>query len=203
MKVGARSISEDVGRVEAVRNAVGEDVKILFDANCAYNLHEAIMFAKRVEEYNPYWFEEPIIPDDYEGFKRIGQATSIPVATGENEYTRFGFRDLILRGEVPILNADAFVMGGITEFMKVAGMAQAHNRMIAPHGSQTIHVSLQCAIQNSLILEYYPERFDGLGGSIYSHSLDLNSDGTVSPPEVPGHGFYPNLDVLSQYRIDK
>jgi D-arabinonate dehydratase len=84
--------------------------------------------------------------------------------------------------------------------MKVAAMAQAHNRTIAPHGSQTIHVHLQCAIQNSLILEYYPERFDGLGGSIYSHSLELNTDGTVSPPDSPGHGFEPNLETLAPYQ---
>ncbi|QQO08836.1 mandelate racemase/muconate lactonizing enzyme family protein [Breznakiella homolactica] len=202
MKVGAKSISEDAKRVEAVRKAVGDEIKVMVDANCAYNLHEAIMFAKRIEEYSPYWFEEPVQPDDYDGFRRIGEATSIPVATGENEYTRFGFRDLLNQGQVPILNADAFVLGGITEFMKVAALAQAHNRMIAPHGDQTIHVHLQCAIQNSLILEYYPERFYDLKDTVYTYSLGLNSDGTVSPPAVPGHGFYPNEDFLKPYRID-
>jgi L-alanine-DL-glutamate epimerase-like enolase superfamily enzyme len=200
MKVGARSIEEDAKRVEAVRKAVGDEVKVMVDANCAYSVHEAIMFAKRIEEYKPYWFEEPVQPDDYEGMRRLGEATWIPVAAGENEYTKYGFRDLIERSRVPILNADAFVLGGITEFMKVAALAQAHNRTIAPHGSQTIHVHLQCAIQNSLILEYYPERFDGLGGSVYSHSLELNDDGTVSPPEVGGHGFEPNLETLAPYR---
>jgi L-alanine-DL-glutamate epimerase-like enolase superfamily enzyme len=202
MKVGARSIEEDAKRVEIVRKAVGDDVKVMVDANCAYNEHEAVMFAKRIEEYKPYWFEEPVQPDDYEGMKRIGESTWIPIATGENEYTKFGFRDLIERSNIPILNADAFVLGGITEYMKIAAMAQAHNRMIAPHGSQTIHVHLQCAIQNSLILEYYPDRFDGLGGNIYSHSLELNTDGTVSPPEMPGHGFEPNLEILAPYRKD-
>lgn len=202
MKVGAQSIREDAKRVASVRKAVGDDIKVMVDANCAYNVHEAIMFAKRVEEYSPYWFEEPVQPDDYEGFKRIGEATSIPVACGENEYTRFGFRDLLIQGQVPILNADAFVLGGITEFMKVAGLAQAHNRMIAPHGDQTIHVHLQCAIQNSLILEYYPERFYDLADAVYTCSLGLNPDGTVSPPEVPGHGFYPNREFLKPYRMD-
>ena len=201
MKVGAKSIEEDAGRVEAVRKAVGPEVKVMVDANCAYNLHEAIAFARRVEEYHPYWFEEPVQPDDYEGFRRIGEASSIPVATGENEYTKYGFRDLLIQGQVPILNADAYVLGGVTEFMKVAAMAQAHYRMIAPHGDQAIHIHLQCAIQNSLILEYYPERFYDLGGNMYVNSLRLNDDGTVSPPDVPGHGFYPNLEVLEPHRI--
>ena len=92
MKVGALSIEQDAKRVEAVRKAVGPDVKVMVDANCAYNIHEAIMFAKRIEEYSPYWFEEPVQPDDYEGMKRLGQASWIPVATGENEYTKYGFR---------------------------------------------------------------------------------------------------------------
>jgi L-alanine-DL-glutamate epimerase-like enolase superfamily enzyme len=202
MKVGARPISEDAKRVETVRKAVGEDIKILVDANCAYNLHEAIQFITRVEQYAPYWFEEPVSPDDYEGFRRIGEASSVPVATGENEYTKFGFRDLLLLGQVPILNADVYVVGGVTEWMKIAGMAEAHNRMIAPHGNQTIHVHLQCAIQNSLILEYYPTRFYEIG-DVYTHNLELNADGTASPPDVPGHGFYPNKEVLKKYQTNK
>jgi D-arabinonate dehydratase len=201
MKIGSLPIEEDAKRVEAVRKAVGDDIKVLLDANCAYNVHDAIQFAKRVEEYNPYWFEEPVQPDDYEGFKRIGQATSVPIATGENEMTRFGFRDLIIQGEVPILNADALECGGVSEWMKIAALAQAHNRMMAPHGIQAIHIHLQCAVSNSLILEYYPPRFLEID-NIYTYAIELNADGTASPPEVPGHGFYPNLDALGRYKIN-
>jgi D-arabinonate dehydratase len=114
--------------------------------------------------------------------------------------TRFGFRDLIIRSELPILNADAFECGGITEWMKIAHLAQAHNRVMAPHGSQTIHVHLQCAVENGLILEYYPPRFYEMDG-LFTYNLELNSDGTASPPEVPGHGFDPNPKVLDKYRI--
>jgi D-arabinonate dehydratase len=103
------------------------------------------------------------LPDDYEGFRRLVHATAVPIATGENGYTRYGFRDLIVRKDIPILNAGAFVAGGITEFMKIAGMAQAFNRKIAPHGKQTTRVYLQCAIENNLILEYYPDHWDDIG----------------------------------------
>ncbi len=201
MKVGAVPIREDVARVKAVREAIGPDVKLLVDANCAYRSYEAIQFAKRVEEYDVFWFEEPIQPDDYDGHKRIAEATTIPIATGENEYTRYGFRDLIATGAVPILNADAKVLGGVTEFMKVVALAQAHDLDIAPHGSQDIHVHLVAAIANGLILEFYRDSVDPMWGKMYHHTLRLNEDGTVSPPDVPGIGVDPNYEVLAPYRV--
>ena len=95
MKIGAVPIREDVERVKAVREAIGPDVKLLVDANCAYRAYEAIQLARRIEEYDIFWFEEPVAPDDYEGHRKLAEATIIPIATGENEYTRYGFRDLI------------------------------------------------------------------------------------------------------------
>jgi L-alanine-DL-glutamate epimerase-like enolase superfamily enzyme len=153
-----------------------------------------------VEEYQPFWFEEPVIPDDLKGIRRLSEATTIPIATGENEYTRYGFRDLIEYGGVPILNADVFILGGITEWMKVAALAQAHNLDIAPHGSQTVHVHLVAAIPNGLILEYYPEQYDQMLTAAYTRKLEFNPDGTVTPPQVPGIGFEPNYEVLEPYR---
>ena len=164
MKIGALPIPEDVRRVKAVREAIGPDIKLLVDANCAYRVYEAIQMAKRIEAYDPFWFEEPIAPDDYRGFRRIAEATTIPIATGENEYTRYGFRDLIAANGVAILNADAKHLGGVTEFMKVAALAQAYDLDIAPHGAQEIHVHLVAAIANGLILEFYGGTFDPCGG---------------------------------------
>ena len=201
MKVGAVPIREDLERVKAVREAIGPDVKLLVDANCAYRAYEAIQLAKRMEEYDIFWFEEPIAPDDYDGHKRIAAATTIPIATGENEYTRYGFRDLIATGAVPILNADAKILGGVTEFMKVVALAQAHDLDIAPHGSQDIHIHLVAAIANGLILEFYRDSVDPMWGKMYHHTLRLNDDGTVSPPEVPGIGVDPNYEVLAPYRV--
>ncbi len=201
MKIGAVPIREDVERVKAVREAIGPDVKLLVDANCAYKAYEAIQLARRIEEYDIFWFEEPVAPDDYEGHKRLAAMTSIPIATGENEYTRYGFRDLIKTGAVPILNADAKVLGGITEWVKVAALAQAHDLQIAPHGSQDIHVSLVSAISNGLLLEFHRDSTNPLWQTAYKSPLSLNDDGTVSPPEVPGAGIDPNYDVLNQYRV--
>lgn len=201
MKVGAVSLAEDAERVKAVRAAVGPDVKIMVDANCAYRHYQAIQFARRIEEYDIFWFEEPVAADDYEGSRKLAEATSIPIATGENEYTRYGFRDLIAHNAAAILNADAKILGGVTEFMKVAALAQAHDLDIAPHGSQDIHVHLVAAISNGLILEFYRDSVDPMWGKIYHHTLRLNDDGTVSPPNVPGIGADPNYENLAPFRV--
>ncbi|HLH71994.1 MAG TPA: mandelate racemase/muconate lactonizing enzyme family protein [Chloroflexota bacterium] len=201
MKVGAVSIAEDVERVKTVRQAVGPNVKVMVDANCAYRYYQAIQLAKRIEEYDIFWFEEPVAADDYDGCRKLAEATSIPIATGENEYTRYGFRDLIAHNSAAILNADAKILGGVTEFMKVAALAQAHDLDIAPHGSQDIHVHLVAAIANGLILEFYRDSVDPMWGKIYHHTLRLNDDGTVSPPNVPGIGVDPNYENLKPYRV--
>ena len=150
--------------MRVVREAIGPDVKLMVDANCAYKVYEAIQLAKRIEEFDPFWFEEPIAVDDYEGHRRLAEATSIPIATGENEYTRYGFRDLIAQNAAAILNADAIICGGVTEFMKIAYLAQAYDIDIAPHGPQEIHVHLVAALSNGLILEFYRDSVDPLVG---------------------------------------
>lgn len=201
MKIGAVPIKEDVARVKAVREAIGPDVQLLLDANCAYRYYDAIQFSHRVEEYEPFWFEEPVQPDDYEGFKKIAAATSVPIATGENEYTKHGFRDLIATQAIAILQPDARYTGGVTEFMKIAGMAQAHGLDICPHGDQQAHLHLLAAIPNARLLEFYPKKVNAMAGDVYLHAPELNADGTVTVPEVPGIGLDPNEEALAPHRI--
>jgi L-alanine-DL-glutamate epimerase-like enolase superfamily enzyme len=201
MKIGAVPIKDDIARIKAVREAIGPDVKLLMDANCAYRYYDAIQLAQRAEEYEPFWFEEPVQPDDYDGFRKIAAATSIPIATGENEYTKHGFRDLIATQAVAILNPDARYMGGVTEFMKVAAMAQAHGLDICPHGDQQAHLHLLAAIPNARLLEFYPKKVNAMAGEVYLHPPVLNDDGTVTVSDLPGIGLDPNDEVLAPYRI--
>jgi D-arabinonate dehydratase len=201
IKIGGVSIAEDAERVRVCRDAIGPNVKLMVDANCAYRSHEAVQMARKMENYDVYWFEEPLAPDDYDGYRKLCLATPIPIATGENEYTRYGFRDLIRQDCAAILNADAKILGGVTEFMKVAALAQAHDLDIAPHGSQDIHIHLVAAISNGLILEFYRDTVDPMWGRIYRETLKLNDDGTVSAPTAPGIGIDPNEDALAPHRI--
>ena len=201
MKVGAVPINEDVERVRVVRDAVGPDIKLLVDANNAYAAYQAVELARKMEPYDVFWFEEPVAPDDYRGHARVAAASTIPVATGENEYTRYGFRDLIAQDGAAILNPDAQILGGITEFMHVASLAAAHDLHIAPHGAQEIHVHLVSAISNGLILEYYRETVDPLRGQQFTDKLELDSDGMAGVPDRPGLGFEPNFDLLERYEV--
>ena len=200
MKIGGAPINEDVERIRAVREAVGSDVKVLMDANCAYRYYEAIELARKAERYDVFWFEEPVNPDDYEGHRLISRATSIPIATGENEYTRYGFRDLINNRCAAIIQPDALIMGGVTEFVKVAALASAHDLPIAPHGKQEVHIHLVAAIPNGLILAYYSSAFDPMHGRVFQEPLEV-ADGHVLAPDRPGFGFTPNFGALEEYRV--
>jgi D-arabinonate dehydratase len=200
MKVGGAPINEDVERVRVVRDAVGPDVKVMVDANNAYRHYEAMEFARKVEKYDLFWFEEPVEPDDYAGQAEITRATSVPIAAGENEYTRYGFRELIIGRCVDILQPDALILGGITEFMKVAAMAQANDYDIAPHGAQEVHIHLVAAIPNGLILEYYRDNTNAMHGKVWKDTLRIK-DGYVYAPDRPGLGMEPNLEALKRWKV--
>ena len=201
MKVGGLSMKEDALRVKAVRQVIGDNMTLMLDANCAYRFFEAIEFAKMVEEFHPYWFEEPVDADDYDGYRKVAAKTVIPIAAGENEVTRFGFRDLINTQAISILNPDAASLGGITEFMKVAGYAVANGIVMSPHGQQQVHVHLDCAVQNVNFAEFYPPQYDSKIYEAFKNPIVFHKDGTVSPSQEPGIGLDIKRSVLAPYRI--
>ena len=174
---------------------------MMVDANGAYRAHEAIRLAKLMEPYDIYWFEEPCGADDYAGHARVVAATSIPIATGENEYTRYGYRDLIEHKAAAILQPDANIMGGVTEYRKVADLAAAHDLALSPHGGQEVHIHLVAGVPAGLILEYYRGTVDPLWDTKFKHTLKLDKDGMLAPPDRPGFGIEPNYAALEPYRV--
>jgi L-alanine-DL-glutamate epimerase-like enolase superfamily enzyme len=201
MKIGGETIAADVERVRVVREAVGPDIALMVDANNAYRAHEAIRIARMMEPYDIYWFEEPCGADDYQGHARVAAATPIPIATGENEYTRYGFRDLIQHGAAAILQPDANIMGGVTEFRKVSDLAAAHDLAISPHGGQDVHIHLTAGVPAGLILEFYRGTVDPLWDKKFMDTLTLDKDGMLAPPDRPGFGIEPNYKALDPHRI--
>jgi L-alanine-DL-glutamate epimerase-like enolase superfamily enzyme len=200
MKIGGAPMKEDVERVRIVREAVGDDIEIMVDANNAYAVLDATRIARLLEPYHPYWFEEPIHAEDYRGLAQVRAGTSIPIATGENEYTRFGFRDLIACGGVDILQPDANVLGGVTEWRHIASLASAYRLPLAPHGSSDLHVHLVAAVSNGLIVESVLTEADARKG-MFNEKITLGADGMVSPPERPGHGRTLNEEWVKEHLV--
>lgn len=198
MKVGGESFSVDIERVRAVRDALGPDIDILIDANNRWRAYEAIRFGRAVEKYNIFWFEEPVEPDDYAGSAEVKNALDIPIATGENEFTRWGCRELIQAGAADVLNLDTVIAGGITEYRKIAALASAFHIPVAPHGNPFMAVHLLASTSNSLIMETYP----GVE-SRYNPALPLFpvKDGYVTAPDKPGLGIDPDPEIIRKYRV--
>ena len=156
LKVGY-GIDTDLKYINAIREAIGEDLFLMVDANHAYNAGEAIRLAREMEPFHIHWFEEPVPPEDIDGYIEVKNSSVIPVAGGECEYTRYGFRELIQRRAVDILQPDLCAAGGFSEMTKIVAMASAANMPVIPHVWGT-NVGLAAALQLFAALPNFPER---------------------------------------------
>jgi D-galactarolactone cycloisomerase len=132
LKVGF-GVEEDAAVTRAVRAAIGPDVALMVDANHAYDAVAAIRLGKMIEEHDIGWFEEPVPPEDLTGYRQVKAALSIPIAGGECEFTRFGFRDLLVSRALDIIQPDTCAAGGLSECKKIADMAVAFGMRYNPH----------------------------------------------------------------------
>jgi L-alanine-DL-glutamate epimerase-like enolase superfamily enzyme len=204
IKVGGRSIAEDAARVRRAREVIGPSARLALDANNAYNdVATAIRAAEAFAPYDVWWFEEPTYPDSLPNSARIAAAVSMPVATGEIEATRWGFRDIIAADAAQILQPDAVVLGGISEWMKVAHLAAAHDFPVAPHWNANVHAHLVAAVPNGLTVEYFH-----LDEDIYNFERLIDpenrlvvTNGAIRVPDRPGIGVILNPQIVEKYRI--
>ena len=132
-KVGGLPMDEDVKRVAALREAIGPDVKLMVDANQAYNATSAIRIGRRLEEYDLVWFEEPVNAQDIEGYLQVKSALPMAIAGGENLRTRYEFSQFLARRAYDIAQPDVVNVGGVTEMRNVAMTANAHGIQVNPH----------------------------------------------------------------------
>ena len=132
LKVGFGA-EEDAAVTRAVRSAIGADVALMVDANHAYDAVSAIRLGRKIEEYDIGWFEEPVPPEDLAGYRAVKAALTIPIAGGECEFTRFGFRELLVSHAVDIIQPDTCAAGGLSECKKIADMAEAFGVRYNPH----------------------------------------------------------------------
>jgi L-alanine-DL-glutamate epimerase-like enolase superfamily enzyme len=183
MKVGRRSLRDDVDRVRAMRDHLGPEFPLMVDANMKWSVDEAIRAARALRPFDPVWLEEPTIPDDVAGHARIVREGGLPVAAGENLHTLHEFRQLIAAGGVTFPEPDATNCGGVTIFMKVCHLAEAFNLPVTSHGAHDLTVHLLAAAPNRSYLEAH-----GFGLDRFIGQPLAIQDGFAIAPDRPGHG---------------
>lgn len=183
MKVGRARLSEDVERVRAMREYLGDGFPLMVDANMKWSADEAIRAARALQPFEPVWLEEPVVPDDVAGQARVVRDGGLPIAAGENLRTLWEFKQLIAAGGVTYPEPDATNCGGVTAFMKIAHLAEAFSLPVTSHGAHDVTVHLLAAVPNRSYLEAH-----GFGLDRYIAEPLVIADGFALAPDRPGHG---------------
>jgi L-alanine-DL-glutamate epimerase-like enolase superfamily enzyme len=182
IKVGRPHVSEDVARLAAVREAVGDAFEIMVDANQCFTVAEAIRRARAFEPLGLAWLEEPLPAEDLGGHVELARHTAIPIAVGESIYHPAHFREYLARRACSIVQADVARIGGVTPWLKVAHLAETFNASICPHFLMELHVSLTAAVPNARWVEYIPQLDD-----LTTSRLAIESGHAIAP-DAPGLG---------------
>ena len=190
MRFSGQDDDTDIARLRAVREAIGPAVRLMADANQGMTEAGAIRLGRRLEEFGLTWFEEPLPAWDVEGLARVAAALDTPVASGETDYTRYGFRRMLELRSADILMPDLQRVGGVSEFMRVGHMAEAHDVPVSSHLFPEQSVSLLGALSNAMYLEYMP-----WFSRLYRERLAFE-DGFAIVPERPGFGFTFDWDYI-------
>ena len=203
MKVGRFDPKQEEARIKAARAAIGDDVLLMLDANNAWSdLPTALEYMKRYEPYNPYWIEEPFSPDDIDNHAQLAKRTSVPVATGEIEAGRWRFQELLEKRAAMILQTDAAVCGGISEWRRIAAMAAGFGVTVCPHWFHDLHVHLGAATPNARFVEYFSDDQVLNFRRLVDTQLTFDN-GNLVVPTGPGLGFRFDANALEQYAVDK
>jgi L-alanine-DL-glutamate epimerase-like enolase superfamily enzyme len=195
LKIGKPDPAEDAARLQAVRDAVGPSVDLMVDANQAFTAAEAVRRARLLEPIDLFWIEEPLPADDLAGHAALARSTSIPIAVGESLYSIGRFAEYVRRGAAGILQVDVARIGGITPWLKVANLAEAHNLAVCPHFLMELHVSLCAAVPNGRYVEYIPQL------RAITRTEISAVDGRARPPDEPGLGIDWDLDAIDALRV--
>jgi L-alanine-DL-glutamate epimerase-like enolase superfamily enzyme len=202
MKVGRLDARQEEARVQAARAAIGDEVLLMLDANNAWSdVPSALEHLRRYERYHPYWIEEPFSPDDIDGHAQLALRTPITVATGEIEAGRWRHQALLEKRAAAILQTDAAVCGGISEWRRIAAMAAGFGVTMCPHWFHDLHVHLVAATANARYVEFFPDDQVLNFRRLVDTQLEF-ADGMLKVPTRPGLGFDFETQALEQYALD-
>jgi L-alanine-DL-glutamate epimerase-like enolase superfamily enzyme len=211
LKIGMSSTGPgrgaDVANVKAIRDAIGYDIDLMVDANSAFSASSAIRIGRKLEHYEVYWFEEPVPPDDLDGYIRVSHALDIPVSGSESLFGRYNFRDLIVKQAVDIVQPDIGRCGGISECQKIAAMAEAYDLPFTPHvgfsggGVRAATLQFVSTLPREIFLTYeYMYRPSVIGNEVLKEPLERFHKGYLELPTKPGLGIELNEQALADHR---
>jgi L-alanine-DL-glutamate epimerase-like enolase superfamily enzyme len=189
------SMAASVERVRVLREAIGPDVDLMCDINQLWSVHHATDFGRRVEPYRLYWLEDPVAHDDYAGLAQVARDLVTPIAAGEYHYGIVPFQHLLEARSIDIVMIDLLRVGGITQWMKVAGMAEAFDLPVVSHLVPEIHVHLIAAIPNGLTVEYMPWSL-----RLFEQTPKVEA-GHIVVPDAPGLGLAFDQAALKRYQV--
>lgn len=201
MKVGRLSLAEEAERVRAARNAIGPDTLLMLDANNAWqDLPTALLYCQRFAVSGPYWIEEPFSPDDIDNHARLAEKIGYAVATGEIEAGRWRFKELLDKRGAAILQTDAAVCGGITEWRRIANTASSYGVSIAPHWFDSLHVHLVASVANARYVEFFPDHRIFNFRLLIDRQLEV-INGDLLLPKGAGLGFVFDETALRKFSL--
>ena len=187
VKVGKFSLEDDVERIEIGRKTAGKDIRIMVDANQAFNRPEALRRGRVYQELGCFWYEEPLPPWDHAGYAELAAALDMRIAGGENEYDKYPFMDLMVRKGVDVVQPDNRRGGGPTEWMEIAAIADGFGLELASHGGGPVNLNMLCAIPNAIYME--------VGGS------EKAANGEILAPDSPGMSSEIPRASLDKYKV--
>ncbi len=193
LKVGKKTLAEDVARIKVVQAAVGKKMPVMVDANQVWGKRGALERGRAFQDLGVYWYEEPMIADDIWGHKEVAASLDVPIAVGETIFTRHEFENYLKLKACDILQQDVCRVGGITEWMEIAKLAEINGVKVSPHFVMDLHPALVASIPNGLFVEYIPWL-----RKLFKDPPRI-ADGTIFPPEAPGIGLDLNTESLEKY----
>lgn len=196
MRIGKPDMGEDLARVAAVRDAIGPNIDLMADANQGLSVNHAIRLGRELEKFNLVWFEEPVQAYDLEGSARVAAELDTPIASGETEYGRYGFRDMLERKAADVLMPDLERVGGVTEWVRVAHMAAAYDVPVSPHIFSEHSLQL-CGTAFTINYSEHMPWFE----TLFQEQVEM-VDGDFLIPDRPGMGFSFNPDAVEKYQVD-
>lgn len=193
---GDTTPGREVERIRRVREAIGPDIDLMCDINQRWDVRQAIAIGRRIEEYHLYWLEDVVAADDYAGLASVASALATPIAAGEYVYGKVPFRHMLEARSVDIVMIDLLRAGGITQWLKIAGMAEAYNLPVVNHLCPEISVHLVAAVPNGLTVEYMPWSLR------LFREVPVPQNGELAVPERPGLGLEFDEAALRRYGVN-